>query len=132
MDFPPSYIFNFILSYYAFMLFASPQCRLPTCSQIEQKYIEIQTENIYFIFSMISLNFALQESKSHVTKSLSDRWDEAFPCIDVKVFSLHKLPKTLPGTTLLLFGPATLFCRLKCETLLFYLTSEESVPLLRL
>lgn len=46
MAFRPSYIFNFILSYYAFMLFVSPQCRLPTCSQIQQKYIEIQSENI--------------------------------------------------------------------------------------
>lgn len=81
---------------------------------------------------MISLNFTLQESKSHVTKGLLDRQDEAFPRIDVKMFSLHKLPKTLPGTTLLLFGPVTLLCRLKCGTLLFYLTSEQSVPLLRL
>ena len=49
---------------------------------------------------------------------------------DNRHFSMYgcsKLPKTLPVTTLPLFGHVTLFCRFKCGSFLFYLMSEGSV-----
>lgn len=53
----------------------------------------------------------------------------AFSCITVMCFSSYKLLKTLPVTMLLLFGPVTLLCGLKCKTFLFHLLSEGSVYL---
>ena len=45
---------------------------------------------------------------------------EAFLYITVVFLPSYKSPKTLPVTTLLLFGPVTLLCVLKCGTFLFY------------
>ena len=40
----------------------------------------------------------------------SDRMTDTFQSITAVFFSLYKLTKTLPGTTLLMFGPVTLLC----------------------
>ena len=54
-------------------------------------------------------------------------WQTLFHCTTAHFSSLCKLHKTVPVTTLLMFGPVTLLYGLKCGTFLLYYMSERPV-----
>ena len=55
--------------------------------------------------------------QKHVCRA--DRMSEAFSRINLVFSSLCKMLETRPTVSLLLFGPVTLLCGLKCGTFLF-------------